>query len=323
MDICPLVVAGSGRSGTTWVLDTIASENQLRTIFEPLHPVVVKGGHSNACRYLPDDVEDMQLRNFMEDVFLGNYHSMWTDYRVRPDRLREDLKSLPTLVGVKCCFRRWQKLLRNYYRYRGTLQYPQIIVKMIRANLMLGWLHQKFGARIVLVIRHPGAVIESKMRLGGNDWEASSLLQHYLQDKRLQQNYLAPYNDLLNRDLDPAAAHAAIWCIENCMPLSQAKQYGHIVVFYEKLMKNSGKEWRRIITGLGLSKVPSAETIEKPSQQISTLSGRERLEKTHLERWLERIDSKSLRHIDHIIKAMGVEFYDTYSAYPQIESIDF
>ena len=96
MDICPLVVAGSGRSGTTWVLDTIASENQLRTIFEPLHPVVVKGGLSNACRYLPDDVEDMQLRNFMEDVFLGNYHSMWTDYRVRPDRLREDLKSLST-----------------------------------------------------------------------------------------------------------------------------------------------------------------------------------------------------------------------------------
>ena len=33
-----LIIAGSGRSGTTWVLDAVAEANQLRTKFEPLGP---------------------------------------------------------------------------------------------------------------------------------------------------------------------------------------------------------------------------------------------------------------------------------------------
>ena len=322
MERRPLVIAGSGRSGTTWVLDAIARENRLRTIFEPLHPVVVKGGRSGAYRYIPDNADDMQLSSFLGNIFSGKFRSIWTDYRVRPDRLREDIKSLTTLTGTKRCFRRCEKLFRHYYRYRGTLQYPGIIVKMIRANLMLGWLHQKFGARIVLVIRHPGAVIESKMRLGGDDWDANSLLKFYLEDVRLQNDYLAPYNEFLNRELEPAAAHAAIWCIENCLPLSQAERNGYMVVFYEELLTNSENEWCRIITGLGLNKVPEEETVKQPSQQISSLSGQEGLEESHLKRWQERLDSKSLKCIDLILKEMGVDCYDTYCAYPQIKAMD-
>jgi len=34
------LIAGSGRSGTTWVLDALADANDLRPVFEPLHPMV-------------------------------------------------------------------------------------------------------------------------------------------------------------------------------------------------------------------------------------------------------------------------------------------
>jgi hypothetical protein len=38
----PRVVAGYGRSGTTWVQDVLAISNELRPVFEPLHPLLLR-----------------------------------------------------------------------------------------------------------------------------------------------------------------------------------------------------------------------------------------------------------------------------------------
>ena len=48
----PLIIAGSGRSGTTWILDVIAESNNLRTVFEPLQPYGVPEAQSYGYRYL-------------------------------------------------------------------------------------------------------------------------------------------------------------------------------------------------------------------------------------------------------------------------------
>ena len=51
----PIIIAGSGRGGTTWILDSIAEANNLRTIFEPLNTVFVPAAKPFAYRYVRDD----------------------------------------------------------------------------------------------------------------------------------------------------------------------------------------------------------------------------------------------------------------------------
>jgi len=163
----PRIIAGSGRSGTTWILDALAEVNGLRPVFEPLHPKSVQGAEPYAYHYFSPQTEAADLEVFLNQFFTGTYHSIWTDFRIRPIRLMPRWRNFTSLGRMYALFSEWRGAVRRFVHYRGMLGNSPILVKMIRANLMLGWLREKFDARIVFVVRHPGAVVESKVRLGG------------------------------------------------------------------------------------------------------------------------------------------------------------
>ena len=163
--IHPLIVMGSGRSGTTWVVDALAEANQLRTIFEPLHPSVSKIGSRYAYRYIKSGTDEPELHSFVQSLVSGEFRSIWSDYRVRTDRLYPTLGRLASREKLKLLVARWRKLIRQRNKYRKE-QGRQPIIKFIRANLMAGWIRSEFNARIVVIVRHPGSVIASKMHLG-------------------------------------------------------------------------------------------------------------------------------------------------------------
>ena len=163
MNNAPIIIAGSGRSGTTWVLDAIANANNLRTIFEPLHPIGVPVAKPFANRYVRDDANEPELKFFMDKVFSGVFKSLWANYRVRPDRLHltyHQSGSLRHKLGF--LKHNYKKLAIHYCRYH-KVKFSNLIVKFTRANLMLGWLSKNYSAKILLIVRHPGAVVHSKI----------------------------------------------------------------------------------------------------------------------------------------------------------------
>ena len=83
----PRLIAGSGRSGTTWILDVLTQVNGMRPIFEPLHPTAVPAAASFANQYIDPDRKMLELKQFLDGVFNGELHSLWTDYRIRPPML--------------------------------------------------------------------------------------------------------------------------------------------------------------------------------------------------------------------------------------------
>ena len=168
----PIIIAGSGRSGTTWILDSIAEANNLHTIFEPLNPVLVPAAKPFAYRYVRDDSHEPALRNFMDRVFAGNLRSIWANYRLNPHMLR------PWSTLARGVFRRYRhnpllqfkvlcgqyvRLLSHYRKYKRPKS-DHLIVKFIRANLMIGWLAKNYDTKIVLVVKHSAAVISSRLR---------------------------------------------------------------------------------------------------------------------------------------------------------------
>ena len=75
------------------------------------------------------------------------------------------------------------------------------LVKCIWSNLMLGWLSRHCQFRVVLIVRHPGAVTESELR---NFWSAKQTLDQFRDDEEFHELTNGRYQSLLNRKLTPA-----------------------------------------------------------------------------------------------------------------------
>ncbi|MEM9057237.1 MAG: sulfotransferase [Pseudomonadota bacterium] len=305
----PRVIAGSGRGGTTWVLDALATANGLRPIFEPLHPQGVPRAARFAYACADGDAVPDGCEAFFADVFNGRLKSLWSDYRVRRDRLTPQLATLSSTTRVRQFYRRWRKLARNRKRYRPGLSTERCLVKLIRGNLMLDWLKRRFDARIVLIVRHPGAVVESQMRLSGSDWDPFRLLDAYTRQPAFKARYGARCAAVLDRQLTRAEAHAAVWCVENQLPLEAGSGASYSVVHYESLVEDPERQWPRMVEWLGLDTVPPASLVKRPSQQTSMASLDAALDQTRRPGWMERLPAIDSEQVQGVLSAFGVNAY--------------
>lgn len=211
-------VAGSGRSGTSWLAELLLHGTRRRYVFEPLSPNVFtrfQETKGSAKPYLrPDD-------------YLPNEH--------------------PYIHNVLCGFTRsaWTE------RHNRRLWCEGRVVKEIRANLMLGWIQRHFpGMPVVLVLRHPMAVAASAVREG---W--AQRLDKLVQQEKLLEDY--PVIAEMPATTSAFERAVAIWCIETMVALRQLRA-GSYIVCYEQLMRDPARELTGLYRWLGRSDVEGA-----------------------------------------------------------------
>ena len=205
-------VAGSGRSGTTWLAEAIARGRGYRLVFEPFH-----SGKVGACRdfrskqYLrPDDRREAFLGPARE-VLSGRVRGRWTD-----------------------------RLNRAFVARRR-------VIKDIRTNLLLGWMRANFpGMPMVLLLRHPCAVVASRLALGWKD-----NLSETMEQPALVEDFLYPMEREIRAARGAFERHVFLWCIDNFVPLRQFAPSGIHLVFYEDLIVRPEVELRRLSAVLG------------------------------------------------------------------------
>jgi hypothetical protein len=206
-------LAGSGRSGTTWLSEVINYRDEYRLVFEPFYPEKVRAFESFSRRqYLrPDDRREEYLGP-ARAALTGALRSCWTD------------------------------------RFHRVFVARRRIVKDIRANLLLGWLRANFpGMPMVLLLRHPCAVVESQLRLG---WRDDALDDALAQDA-LIQDHLHPFESAIRSAQDPFERRVFLWCVENYVPLKQLAPGEIHLAFYERLLTDPEDEFGRLFSSLG------------------------------------------------------------------------
>ena len=205
-------LAGSGRSGTTWVSGIINHRNGFRLVFEPFHPDRV-GICKNFRRkqYLrPDDRREEYLEAARK-VLAGRIRSPWTD------------------------------------RFNRKFVARRRLIKDIRANLLLGWMRENFpGMPIILLLRHPCAVAVSRLALGWRD-----NLSEMMQQEELVEDFLGPVEAEIRAARDAFERHVFSWCIENYVPLRQFGPEEMYLAFYENFVVHPESEIRRLFAFLG------------------------------------------------------------------------
>ncbi len=306
-------IVGSGRSGTTWVQDALADANNLRPVFEPLHPAVSDIGARYAYRALAAEDPEPDLEQFFDEAAAGRKYRLWTLYRLPGGSLVPQTRHMTTLEGIKTEYRRRLRFLRERSALAAAARRPVPLIKCIRANLMLGWLSQRCGARVVLMVRHPGAVVESQFRLGRDvNWNPVPILDRYRKDARLHELTGGRYRSLLARKMSRIEALTANWVIENQWPIAHAADDGVEVVYYERLKSVPEREWRTVCRALHLANIPAAEALARPSQQSSNGSSGAK----GAPKWLRALTREQIGLIQGVLDEVGFRTYDMRSAEP-------
>ncbi len=316
------LIAGSGRSGTTWVLDAVAEANNLRPIFEPLHPETSKIAHEFGYAYLTRISQCPELKTFLTAVANNAFRSIWTSYRSRPVRLRMTRRHFRSATEMRGLLKTWKLLTYRYWTYRARERRDTVLVKCIRANLMLDWINANFDAQIVLLMRHPCATVESQLRFP-DYWDPYQLLERYRTDAGLMKGPLGERIRVLDTELSRSRALAAIWCIENLVPILQASANRYQIVFYEELLERPEVEWRRITQGLGVPAVPDADLLKQPSQQAAVrLQNQNTAGEAYSESyasWRKRLTAEEIEQISTVLNHFGIRFYTISETRPNIE----
>ncbi len=314
-DSRPRVIAGFGRSGTTWVQDVLATANSLRAVFEPLHPDVFHEAKNHAHAFRASNDEDVDLYNFIQQYFSGDFHSLWVDYRIRLDLISPHANEGKLWRRYGRSLRRTRNAGKNIIRFRGQRKFENRIVKLVRANMMLSWLKTKFGARIVLLIRHPAAVVLSQMN-SPDIWKPHTRIDRYRADHKLLDELNVDTRRLLFGPLNDLEAVTLSWCIENAIAIRQAKEQDICVVHYEHLLERGMLEWRRIMTALELQTVPDSDLISRPSQQTSGEQAMDKKLVSQYASWMTRINPQQTKQIQNILDAAESEIYCVDQALP-------
>lgn len=205
-------LAGSGRSGTTWLSEIINYRNEYRYVFEPFYPDRVSlCGNFRRKQYLrPDDRREEYLEP-ARTILSGGLRNAWADRFNRKHVARRRL------------------------------------IKDIRANLLLGWMRANFPEMPqILLLRHPCAVTDSRLKLGWKD-----ILDDTLEQEDLVEDFLQPFEAEIRNAKTLFERSVFLWCIENYVPLRQLELESIHISFYELLCMQPEAEMRRLFAFLG------------------------------------------------------------------------
>lgn len=263
-----VLVAGSGRGGTSWLAEAVSAAGGYRYVFEPFHPGKVRAARPFGYRrYLRPHEQRLDLLEPAGRILGGRVRGPWTG------------------------------------RFRRGFVHRRRLIKDIRANLFLAWLAQNFpGMPVVFVLRHPCAVAHSKTKLG---WR--SRLEEFLGQPDLVEDFLAPVAEQMRAARTEFERHVFAWCVENRVPLAQLRRGQAHIVFYERLCESPEEELAKLFGYLDSGGVDRAlRALRKPSSL--SRAGSEILSGGSPSRgWVREVSEAEIRRAVEILALFGLD----------------
>lgn len=285
-------LSGSGRSGTTWLGQVLAANPGSAFLYEPLH-----SWFASFPEDLSPAITDASDRPYIR---VGSSNPSWTRYiaRVLEGRgftRRTLLSGVPARQRPRAI---WRALAGN-----------RLVIKEIRSNLMLDWLTSTFGVRVILITRHPCAVVASQ---AARNWGTKrNVLDSFFSQPEFVEDHLRGDLHHLNRDnLDTGLKRlAARWAIENRVALETARNNDMVLpVAYERLVLNSRSELEKIFDFLNWpidrrGWCAIERQLNRAGKDQPSVDGR-------LSRWRTWLQPREIDDILAVTRSLGIKCYD-------------
>lgn len=289
-----ILIAGSPRSGTSWLMEILGNIPGYTYLFEPLNPRWFPETRELGFQsriYLPSDIDWSKGEEYLRKIFTGQLVGFQSLYQFTPKEI------MHLLLGKK------------------------LIVKSVRLNRLLPWASRRFQlSKIFFIIRHPCAVITSQLKTGWCGYHSTfppysnifpnlkTILYEASEIKSLDPELFNRLKNIKTREEILAVA----WCLDNYVPLSSPKPFPWETIIYEKLVKQGEKEIVKLFNeieekdflryAIRYLKVPSAlapgdepKTVIKANEQLS--------------KWKKFLSEKQIERILSIVSDFGLDYY--------------
>ena len=274
-----ILIFSTARSGSTWLAGLLASPFRYRLLFEPFHPENVPGASLVADHYFHPDAIPEEAGKFI--------HSALTD-QIECDWIAQSSN---------------RRL--NMHRWRW---WPKVcIIKCIRGNLLIPVLRNLYNNQlpIIVLVRHPGAVVESMLRVNFPwTYDLSTLFE---QDQFFE-TYNLPVDLFLQNIHDPVGQLTTRWLIENLYLFNHADQLGIKLLFYEDLIRDPVGQVTQLCEEFELKVYDKLdEKVNKPSY---TTHPRSPVKKGEIKAnsWQTRMKASDVEKIEKILDSVGFKY---------------
>jgi len=271
-----LLLLGSPRSGTTWLMNLVCRLPGACLFFEPWN-----GRH------------DPVVARLLEEEFP----------RIGPE---EDLPELETLLRLVLSGRHLTRWSSAYASPAALLRADRFVVKFVRAMRAAGWLSARFPRnRTVVLLRHPCAVVRSMISSRGrwNEWSRGEILEPV---RRTLGDEVAP---VLARLRTREELLAAFWCADALAAVHETSAADAFVVTYEELVREPEPTLARLFAHLR-EPVPEGalEEAARPSETANP-GAAIRGGRDPLTAWRKGLDPEQVRRIVAVVRSFGIDYY--------------
>lgn len=288
-----IIVSGTPRSGSTLLMEILATIPSYTYMFEPLNPIWFKESFEKGFRsrtYLSEEQVWSDGEEYLKKVFTGKVFSSEPAYKPRMGMVN--------------------------HRVFGN----KLVVKSVNFNRLLPWISKKFQTRhIFLIIRNPCAVISSQLKTEffGYRPDKPPFMDIFPTIENIN-NEIKNINwldekilNVIKRINTKEEILAAVWCLDNYIPLLVTEQYRWTPVIYERLINDGEKEIVRIFDKIG-EKIPRSTDKHLKEASLSTLKEDKKIvteKDEQLYKWKKTLSNEQVENILRIVKDFGFNFY--------------
>ena len=281
-----IFLCGNGRSGTSWIGETLAQAENVQYYREPCHPGPngVRGEEEDAIwgSYVAPNGAHPYFERILDHVFKGQY---W-----------------PEIYGVSAFPKR---LLRR----------PRVLVKEVASYSSLEWVLARWPVQPVIVIRHPGAYLASVERL---EQQTAEIARYRILKSHpaLRDGVLQGLGAHLDKIDDVLGAMTASWAIRNRIVLmSPSLPEDMIFATYETIAEDPVAGFRNLYAKLDLG---WNETIAEWIRKKTTTSAEghyttARISSERIHAWKAQISPEDQTRIRQILEPFDLPIYNTAS----------
>ncbi len=203
-----IIIAGSARSGTSWLAEIIALQFRYRLLFEPEHEYQTQEGHLICDKFITEGILQNQQEEYFKKIFKNKIDSDW----------------IAQISNRKLKMHLWPVVPKKY------------VIKFVRCNLSAHFMSSYFEIPLLFITRNPYDVILSQNRVKFN-WLYN--LNHFKRQKPITEVLESKYNF----SWDEADGYSEIeilslrWSIENkvVFDLHESDNSNLKIVKYEDL----------------------------------------------------------------------------------------
>jgi len=288
-----IIIVGTPRSGSTWFMEILSSIPNYTYIFEPLNPTYspdsFKAGFYSRT-YLPPNKEWAEGEEYLKKVFTAQAFGFIRPYEYKMEVIMNRILA------------------------------KKLIVKFIRLTRLLPWVESRFQLRgIFYLIRHPCSVIASQLKTNVFGYHPinppySGIFPNLKQvvDEAKKIDFLEePLIKRLQKIKTREEILAAVWCLDNLVPLTSPKPHKWTSVIYEKMVDDGRNEIKRVFNSIN-EKIPDSayKHLREPSM-LTMKKDRKTIEDSNIQlsKWKKSLSKKQIENILSIVSDFGLDFY--------------